>query len=138
MSLKIIFLIGIVVITISTIGLGENLNHTSLFNYVGADDDISVPATNVVLTNMALTNSTSTIDSATITVKNTDSVSHTYAICVITKAGVSISDTVGTSPDCTNTSSISASNTGSAVINFSIPLNKNSVDFTDISIEVIT
>ena len=123
---------------ISTIGLGANLNSTPLFHYVGADDNISVPAINVVITNVQLTKAGSTINSATITVKNTDSVSHVYAICVITKAGASISDTAGTSPDCTDTSSISASNTGSAVVNFSIPLNKNTVDFIDISIQEIS
>ena len=118
--------------------MGATLNSNPVFNYVGADDNVPVSASNVSITNMVLTSGASTIDSATITVNNTDSISHSYTICVITKAGASISDTVGTSPDCTNTASISASNTGSAVINFSIPLNKNSVDFTDITIQEIS
>jgi len=85
-----------------------------------------------------LTESASNITSATITVKNTDSASHSYKICVITKAGASISDTAGTSSDCTSTSSISASSTGSAVINFSNPLSASNVDYSDISIQEIT
>lgn len=122
---------------VSTIGFGSNLNSTPVLNKIGGNDNVSVPIPDVNITNIVLTESANTITSVTITVKNIDSVSHTYKICVITKAGVSISDTVGSSSDCTNTSAISASNTGSAVINFSIPLSSSSVDYADISIQEI-
>ncbi len=126
------------IFTVSTIGYGANLNSTPSFNNIGADDNVLVPVPDVDVTNVVLTESAGNIVSATITVKNTDSASHSYDVCVVTKAGVSISDTVGTSSDCTSTSSISASSTGSAVISFSIPLNSTYVDYSDISIQQIT
>ncbi len=126
------------IFTVSTIGLGANLNTTPSFNNIGGDDNVSVPVPDADITNVVLTESGSNIVSATITVKNTDSISHSYNVCVITKAGALISDTVGTSSDCTSTSSISASSTGSALINFSNPLSKGAVDYADISIQEIT
>ena len=138
MSLKIIFLIGIAIIAISTIGLGANLNNSSTFNNIGSDDNIPIKLSNADITNMVHSTSGSNIDSSTITIRNTDSISHSYNVCVITKAGSSISDTVGTTSDCATTSSITASNTGSAVITFTNPLSKSAVDFSDISIQEIT
>jgi len=126
------------IFTVSTIGLGANLNTTPSFNNIGGDDNVSVPVPDADITNVVLKKTGSDITSATITVKNTDSISHSYNVCVITKAGASISDTVGTSSDCTSTSSISASSTGSAEINFSNPLSYLSVDYADISIQEIT
>jgi len=137
LSTKIIFLIGVVIIAASTVGLGANFNTATDSNKIGADDNILVSVPDVNITNVVLTESASTITSATITIKNTDSISHSYKICIITKAGVLISDTIGTSSDCTNTTSISASNTGSAVINFANPLSSSAVDYSDISIQEI-
>ncbi len=126
------------IFTVSTIGYGANLNSTPSFNNIGADDNVLVPVPDADVTNVVLTEFDGNIVSATITVKNTDSASHSYDVCVVTKAGASISDTTGTTSDCTSTSSISASNTGSAEINFSIPLNSTNVDYSDISIQQIT
>lgn len=125
------------IIAASTVGLGANFNTATDSNKIGADDNILVSVPDVNITNVVLTESASTITSATITIKNTDSISHSYKICIITKAGVLISDTIGTSSDCTNTTSISASNTGSAVINFANPLSSSAVDYSDISIQEI-
>ncbi|AJW70528.1 hypothetical protein [Nitrosopumilus adriaticus] len=138
MSLKIIFFVGIMIIAVSAIGLGANLNTSSLINKIGGDDNISIALTDADITNMVHSTSGSNIDSSTITVRNTDSVSHSYQICVITKAGASISDTVGTTSDCTITPLISSSSTGSAVITFTTPLSKTSVDFANISIQEIS
>ena len=129
---------GVLIITISTIGLGANLDTLSTFNKIGSDDNISIGLSTADITNIVHSTSGINIDSSTITVRNTDSLSHSYQICVITKAGASISDTVGTSSDCTVTTLISSSSTGSAVITFTNPLSKTSVDFTDISIQEIT
>lgn len=137
MGLKIIFLVGVLIIIVSTIGLGSNLNSSSTFNPIGSDDNISSRASDVDITNMVHSTSGSNIDSSTITIRNTDSVSHSYRICVITKAGSSISDTVGTTPDCTTTS-ISSNDIDSVVVTFTNPLNKTIVDFADISIQEIT
>lgn len=137
MSVKIIFLIGVVIIAASTVGLGANFNTLHDTNKIGGDDNISVDMPDADITNVVLTESASTITSATITIKNTDSVPHSYKICIITKAGSLISDTVGTSSDCTNTSTISASSTGSAVINFANPLSSSAVDYSDISVQEI-
>jgi len=125
------------IIAVSTISLGSNLNSATSLNKIGGDDNISVPIPDADITNIVLTESASTITSATITIKNTDDISHSYKICVITKAGVLISDTPGSSSDCTNTTSISASSTGSAVINFANPLSSSDVDYSDISIQQI-
>lgn len=136
--MKILFLIGIIIIAISTVGFGSNLTNATTFNVIGSDDNVSVSISNVDITNMVHSVSGLIVDSSTITIKNTDSISHSYRICVITKADSSISDTIGTSSDCTLTSTISSSNTGSAVISFTNPLNKTSVDYSNISIQEIT
>ena len=125
------------ILAVSTISFGSNLNSTTSFNKIGGDDNIVVPIPDANITNIVLTESASTITSATITIKNTDDTSHSYKICVITKAGVLISDTPGSSSDCTNTTSISASSTGSAVINFANPLSSSDVDYSEISIQQI-
>ena len=138
LSFKIILIIGILIFAVSTVGFGNDLIGVVSFNNIGAEDNIPVPVPDADITNVVLTESASNIVSATITVKNTDSISHTYKICVITKAGELISDTAGTSSDCTNTASISASNTGASVINFENPLNSSNVDYSGISIQQIT
>ena len=138
MSIKLILIIGVLIFVVSTVGFGNDLNTVISFNNIGAENNIFVSTPNADITNVVLTESASDIVSATITVKNTDSTSHTYKICVITKAGALISDVQGTSSDCTNTASISASNTGSSVINFAIPLSSSNVDYSDISIQQIT
>ncbi len=125
------------IIAVSTISLGSNLNSATSLNKIGGDDNILVPTPDADITNIVLTESVGTITSATITIKNIDSISHSYKICVITKAGVLISDTPGSSSDCTDTTSISASNTDSVVINFANPLSSSNVDYLDISIQQI-
>ncbi len=138
MSLNIILFLGILIIAVSSVGLGANLNSSSTFNLIGSDDNVSARVYDVDITNMVHSTSGTDIDSSTITVRNTDSVSHSYDICVITKAGASISDTAGTAPDCATTSSISSGSTGSAVVTFTNPLSKTAVDYADISIQEIT
>ena len=125
------------ILAVSTISFGTNLNSTASLNKIGGDDNILVPIPDANITNIVLTEFANTITSATITIKNTDDTSHSYKICVITKAGVLISDTPGSSSDCTNTTSISASSTGSAVINFANPLSSSDVDYSEISIQQI-
>ena len=138
LSFKIILIVGVLIFAVSTVGFGNDLIGDISFNKIGAEDNILVPVPDADITNVVLTESASNIVSATITVKNTDSVSHSYKICVITKADELISDTQGTSSDCTNTLSISASNTGSSVINFETPLSSSDVNYSDISVQQIT
>ena len=143
MSVKLIFFIGVLIFIVSTVGFGNDLSTITSFNNIGAENNVSVSIPDADITNVVLTESASDIVSATITVKNTDSISHSYKICVITKAGALISDVPGTSSDCTNTdctntASISASNTGSSVINFANPLSSSDVDYSDISVQQIT
>jgi len=126
------------VIAVSTIGIGANLTSLTKFNAIGSEDNISISLTNADITNMVHSVNGVNIDSSTITVRNTDNISHSYKICVITKAGTSISDISGTTSDCATTSIISASGTGNAVITFTNPLNKTSVDFSNISIQEIS
>ena len=138
LSLKLILIVGVLIFVVSTVGFGNDLNGDTSFNNIGADDNVSVPIPDADITNVVLTESASNIVSATITVKNIDNSSHSYNICVITKAGELISDVQGTSSDCTSTASISASNTGSAVINFANPLSSSTVDYSYISVQQIT
>ncbi len=138
MSTKLILIVGIIFFGISTVGFGANLNTPSSFNNIGSNDNLSIPVPDADITNIVFTESANDIVSTTITVKNTDSTSHSYYICVITKAGIAISDTVGSSPDCSTTSSISGSNTDSVVISFTNPLSSSNVDFSDISIQQLS
>ena len=137
LSLKLILMVGVLVFVVSTVGFGNDLT-AATFNNIGAKNNVSVPIPDADITNVVLTESASNIDSATITVKNTDSSSHSYNVCVITKAGELISDIQGTNSDCTNTATISASDTGSAIINFANPLSSSTVDYSDISVQQIT
>ena len=136
--MKIYFLVGIMILAVTTVSFGATLNDSPTLNRIGGNDNVSVMTPDVNITNIVLTESANTITSATITVKNMDSVSHTYKICVITKADILISDTPGTSADCSDTPSISASAIDSTVINFSNPLNSTNVDYSDISIQQTT
>ena len=138
MSVKLILFIGVLIFVVSTVGFGNDLSTVTSFNNIGSENNVSVSVLDAVITNVVLTESASDIVSATITVKNTDSTSHTYKICVIAKAGALISDVSGTSSDCTNTASISASSTGSSVITFTTALSSSNVDYSDISIQQIT
>lgn len=133
--IKKIYLVGILILTVATVSFGATLNNSPSLNRIGGNDNVSVSIPDVNITNIVLTESSNTIISATITIKNTDSTSHTYKICVITKADILVSDTPGTSADCSNTTSISASATGTAVINFANPLNSTNVNYSDISIQ---
>ena len=138
MSLKLIFLIGMIIFTTSSVGLGANLNTAASFNNIGSDNNISVFVPDANITNVVLNEFANNIISATITVKNLDSVPHSYNICMITKAGVLVSDALGGDSDCTYTSIISTNNVGSAVITFTTPLNSTIVDYSDVSIQQIT
>ena len=137
LSLKLILMVGVLVFVVSTVGFGNDLT-AATFNNIGAKNNVSVPIPDADITNVVLTESASNIVSATITVKNTDSSSHSYNVCVITKAGELMSDIQGTNSDCTNTATISASDTGSAIINFANPLSSSTVDYSDISVQQIT
>ena len=131
-------MVGFAIILVSTVGFGTDLNTVPIFNRIGGDDNVLVDKPDANITMVLLTESGSDIGSATITVKNTDSRAHSYNICVITKAGASISDTVGTSSDCNNSALISASSTGSTVITFTTPLTTADVDAANISVQQIT
>lgn len=126
------------IILVSTVGFGTDFNAVPFFNKIGGDDNVSVDIPDATITRVQLTESGSDIISATIFVKNTDSRAHSYNICVITKAGTLISDTVGTSSDCNNSASISASSTVSTVITFTNPLITADVHATNITVQQIT
>jgi len=136
MYLRIIYgIIGVTILTTLSLGLGTSLSTTPSPNEIGGDDNVVVPATDADVTKITWTEVSNEITSATVTVKNTDTVAHTFEICLIAKAGASLSDTAETSPDCTSTDSISASATGSVTINFAIALNATDVDASNLSIE---
>jgi len=61
-------------------------------------------------------------DEVLVEIRNTDSVSHTYEICVIFPSGVSLSDTPGTSADCNTSPSTSSGQLQTTTITVSNPL----------------
>lgn len=135
MNTKTIFaIVGIAVMATATLGLAAALSMTSLKN-IGGDDNVVVAGADADVTELTWTETANQITSATVKVKNTDTIAHTYEICVITKAGASFSDTAGTSADCASTGSIAASTEGTATITFSIALAAANVDNTNMSIE---
>jgi len=136
--MKIFLLIGIMILTVATVGFGTMLNSSPSVHKIGGNDNVVVTKPTIDITNIQSHVQGNSIDYTDITVKNNDSVSHTYKICMIVKAGTSISDTGGTSTDCGNTSSISSSNTGTARVNFSIQLTAANIDYSNISIQQIS
>ena len=106
MSLKILFFFGMVIFLIATISYASNLGTVPLVNNIGSENNVEIISPDVYVTNLSLSESSNEITSATITVKNSDSVTHAYNVCIITKAGVLISDTPGSLYDCENTASI--------------------------------
>jgi len=135
--MKIYFLVGVMILIITTVGFGATLSTTPKIDKIGGVSNIAVSKPSVDVTNIVLNKSGTDVISATVTVKNIDSVSHTYKICMIVKAGALISDTVGTSADCSNTASISASGTGSTTVTFTIPRITNNLTYWDISVHQI-
>lgn len=138
MSTKLILIVGVLIFVVSTVGFGADLNNNTSFNFIAADDNVSVPTPDAVITNVVLHESGISIDSATITVRNISKDTHSYNICVIAKANSSLSDKPGTSSDCTTTASISGDSTGSSVINFSNQIRTLNFDYADISVQQIT
>ena len=128
-------IVGIVILATATLGFGASLSTATTLDRIGNEDNVAVSAADTFVTKVTWTESASNIASTTVEIKNTDTSAHTYEICVITKAGASISDTTGTGADCTSTGSIAGSATGSATINFAIPLDATLVDDSDISVE---
>lgn len=79
---------------------------------------------------------TDAITASTVTVKNSDSVSHQFEICVLAKEGSSQSTSAGDPADCANTPSIASAGSGSATINFSSSL--GDTDSTLVTIQEIS
>jgi len=135
MLARIMVMIALLVFASTALGYGGSLGTSTTLDRIGSDENVTVTAADTFVTQVVWNKSGSRITGATVDIKNTDTSAHTFEICVISKAGASISDTVGTSADCASTGSIASSATGSATINFSNSLNANSSDDTDISIE---
>ena len=136
MSIRTMYkIVGIAILATTTLGFGASLSTPTTLDRIGNNDNVAVSAADTYVTKVTWTESASDITSITVEINNTDTITHTYEICVITKAGASISDTTGTSVDCTSTGSIASKVIGSAAINFAIPLNASLVDGSDISIE---
>ena len=138
MLAKIMILTTLLVVTSTALGYGAPLGTSTTLDSTGSDDNVTVTAADTFVTQIIWNESGSKISSVTVDVKNTDTSAHTFEICVIGKAGGSISDTVGTTADCTSTGSIASGAIGSATINFTNQLITNNFDDTDISIEQTT
>ena len=135
--MKVIYaLLGLAMILSISTFLGASLTTTPTFNKIGTEDNSTIPGADTDISKIVWTESSGDITSATITLNNTDTSSHTYQICVITfNSTNTFSDTAGTSPDCDSTGTINGGLTGSATVTFASPLTAATVNSTSISIE---
>ncbi len=138
MLAKIMLLTTLLVVASTALGYGAPLGTSTTLDNTGSDDNVTVTSVDTFVTQVIWNESGNKISSVTVDVKNTDTSAHTFEICVIGTAGGFISDTVGTTADCTSTGSIASGAIGSATIIFTIQLNTNNLDDTDISIEQTT
>ena len=129
-----LLILGLAIMTVATVGLFSSISSTGI-NILAGEDNVTISSSDAVVTKITWTEVSNEITSATVKVNNTDTVAHTYEICVIARAGASLSDTAGTTADCVSTGSVSADAVGTATVTFSIALSAASVDGTNLSIE---
>ncbi len=117
----VIIAIFAVILFSAVIGFANTLS-TSGIVPIGAKDDV-IPALNNMEVGQILWNFDGlNYDQVLVEIRNTDSVSHTYEICVIFPNGASLSDTAGTSADCNTSASTSSGQLRTTTITVSNPL----------------
>lgn len=137
MLAKIIPLTTLLIVASTVLGFGAPIGTSATLDNFGGDDNVGVTGADTFVTKVIWNQQGAAhIQGATVDIKNTDTIAHTYEICVISKeSNGSLSDTVGTTSDCASTGSISSSSVGSATITFNSKLKYASLQDTDISIE---
>jgi len=138
--MKIILLIGIMILSLATVGYGASLNSTPIVNKIGATDNqsISRPDMNVQSVTLRVTGG-GNVDRVTVVIENQDTINaHAYRVCAFLIAGAETSDTLGSDADCNDTPVAAikgaAGDSQSAVINTTIdittPTNLSDWDIT--------
>ena len=146
MNILILASIGVVVLAVSTVGLGASLNTTPAFNLIGASDNNVVYAARGNLTEIVWNEEISPLgfiemNQLTFTVGNEDSsAAHTFEVCAIIEGPVAVfTPAAGTPPECVTTSNIAASAelTGQIISFANAVIVSNIIDFS-FSIEELT
>lgn len=136
---RIIILTVLLIVASTTLGYGNSLGTATTLDNVGGDDNVTVTAADTFVTKVSFVKQGAFIKGAIVDIKNTDTIAHTYEICVISKTTVGeFSDVVGTTADCVSTGSIASSVVGSADITFDNKITHVRIQDTDISIEQTT
>jgi len=136
--MKIYFFIGIMIITLATVGYGASLNASPSVNKIGSEDnaDVGMPIVNV--THVVLNKSGGNVVSATVTVRNEDNPNtHTYKICIIVTANSNLTDDPGTTADCADTTSDPYNSSRSVTINLTNSVAANQLDYWNVSVQEI-
>jgi len=113
-------ILGVILFS-GVIGYANTLT-TSGIAPIGAIDDVIPALNNIEVGQIQWGKTGSNYDKVLVEIRNTDSVSHTYEICVIFPNGASLSDTAGTSADCNTSPSTSSGQLQTTTITVSIPL----------------
>ena len=146
MNMLILAAIGVVILSISTVGLAASLSTAPAFNWIGASDNNVVSAARGNLTEIVWTDEISALgvvemDLITFTVGNEDvSAAHMFQVCAVIEGPVAVfSPAVGSPPECVTTSSIAANAilTGQT-ISFATAVNVTSIVDFSFSIEELS
>ncbi|MCE9652823.1 MAG: hypothetical protein K8Q89_07205 [Nitrosarchaeum sp.] len=141
--MKIILLIGIMILSLATVGYGTSLNTAPSVDKIGGEDNTSVDIPNVNISNVVLRVQAGHVNRVTVTVENQDTVNaHTYRICAFLIAGAETSSAIGAGADCADTPQAArkgqSGQAQSAVINISNNINApNNLSDWDISVQEI-
>ena len=114
MDQKILYaMVGIAILTTSTLGFGASLSTTPAPDRIGASDNISVAAargniTSIVWTEEVATDGVIEIDTIVFTVGNEDDTNaHAFQVCAVIEGPASTySPAAGSAPECVSVSSI--------------------------------
>jgi hypothetical protein len=119
---KIVIIAFFVVILFSAAFGFANTLSTSGIAPIGAKDDVIPALNNIEVGQIQWKKTGGNYSQVIVEIRNTDSVSHTYEICVIFPNGASLSDTAGTSADCNTSASTSSGQLKTTTVAVSIPL----------------
>ncbi|MCV0366932.1 MAG: hypothetical protein K5798_06700 [Nitrosopumilus sp.] len=114
-STAITAIIGIAILTTSTLAFGATISTPLSFNLIGASDNVEVPAPSVNITSIDFIqevagNGVIETDAINFSVGNEDPLnSHSYEVCLVIEGPIGIfNPSAGGTPACTTTSSIPA------------------------------
>lgn len=113
-------IIMVSIIFTAAIGYANTLSVT--VNPIGAKDD-TIPALNSIeIGNIQWKKAGANYNKVLVEIRNTDTITHTYEICVIFPNGASLSDTAGTSADCNTSASTGTGQLKTTTVTVSNPL----------------